>query len=623
MKKFIVPLFAIAILVLFGFSISIFQLEITQPIDMINSWGADTTYHQQTEALAHGHLSLGPSIQGLLHDAAFFNGVQLSFGIGPALLRLPIEALAAALGFERVPDKLIFYFYFCVLFYLLFRVLKTHLHFDGPQALSVASLAMCLPIISQLVGVRFAGYEEAVAYLFLGGIAAVICLLWYQYSKKMIALAAFVFTNSSLVLFRATGALYAVALIAAFAVFYLREISAMGTLNSESGLGILARFNFFSHPKSNRLALGFVLAGILPPFLLLVLNKIKFGGFLEFGHNFVTSGEPINDYLLKFANTYKTTNLWSAILDLWGSLFLSPAFNDFHFYMSGLHPFQAKALRFREFYFQTFSVTDFLVFLTALLLVLDSKQKTLSRFFGLSSLISFLLMFAFYLYTPGITSRYVADFSLSFTLAVIAISIAVISRLKPEHFLLFSMFLWLSFGTDAFEHNSSIDSVFSSQGKTWSLPLEFESTTDKKLRELLRSIPVELPSSYDCHDKKWRTELKIINNGAHWNRKSCRVAQVLSLYFKYNKCVVLSFSPQSEADLEKIPPRVKYANKTLPLVQKVAEAETLDYTYCTNPEELKTLENHPVGPVFVSFTDDAHLKQRPKIKLLKISMKEN
>jgi hypothetical protein len=115
----------------------------------------------------------------------------------------------------------------------------------------------------------------------------------------------------------------------------------------------------------------------------------------------------------------------SAAAELFSSLFLAAGrWNGVEWYRSGIHPWQSETLRFREFYFTTFTPAVFVGVVLSWVVVLAayaSRRPVRDRRIGVAALWSaavFALLFGFYLWAPSMTSRYAVDFAPSIAIGI-------------------------------------------------------------------------------------------------------------------------------------------------------------------------------------------------------------
>ncbi|MDX1580747.1 MAG: hypothetical protein R3360_03885, partial [Alphaproteobacteria bacterium] len=80
-------------------------------------------------------------------------------------------------------------------------------------------------------------------------------------------------------------------------------------------------------------------------------NAVRFGGFLEFGHQLSLTTITPNIFILRFEAPFQDSGAVIAARELLAALFGQPTQNYYEFFRPGIHPGFAEALRFREFYF--------------------------------------------------------------------------------------------------------------------------------------------------------------------------------------------------------------------------------------------------------------------------------
>jgi hypothetical protein len=145
-------------------------------------WYSPSLPHRwQTEALLHGTFALQPTPYGQMADWAWGNGSQHVWGLGAALVRLPFEAAAQALGAVGFPDRITLLVAFVVVSLLAARAFAA--------AAAWERFALALPIVAApafvvLCRTRLAVYEESVAYAHLWAVAMVSLLLRFAARRR-------------------------------------------------------------------------------------------------------------------------------------------------------------------------------------------------------------------------------------------------------------------------------------------------------------------------------------------------------------------------------------------------------------------------------------------------------
>ena len=199
------------------------------------------------------------------------------------------------------------------------------------------------------------------------------------------------------------------------------------------GSGALARLNW---PLAQR---------YLPPALdlLALTNWERFGRPMEFGHA-LNFSDPVMVYSTRFDNPFKREPTGPAAKELVGALFGQIKFNQFRWYQPDIFPGQSTTPRWREFYFPNFGWSIAFIILCAwswgVIGLTDTKRiASGSALSGLSAAFSALPsvpLFAFYMHSPGLTSRYLLDFGAAFAVAAAGLWIRASSvaerRVRPS-----------------------------------------------------------------------------------------------------------------------------------------------------------------------------------------------
>lgn len=377
-------------------------------------------YRLQSDALLNGHLWLfdRPILSTLdlvWHDQK----IHQVWGLGVPLLRLPFDLLARLSGSSFFPDRLILLTYY---FLLAAFALWVHLRStDGVLPLMGRILltgqflfAVPLLIVAQT---RFEIYEESVVYGYLW-LVFLLHVMWRATRETGPATVIVLGIGAGLApYFRPTLVFPGLASLALVLLAHRRRLSRSLILTS-SGIFV------------------FLVS------LLLVSNTIRFGAPLEFGHRLNLSSDPTNAYFLKFGFPYSAEPLVSAARELIMVLFGNPPLNGFQFFSTGLFPGVSATLRFRELYFTFFNLSHAIFFVAGLLVLgvaayrLKEKKDAPSNNFDLSmigawGLFSFLALFAFYLQSPSLTSRYLIDFMAPIIAVQGLVTLVFFEILKP------------------------------------------------------------------------------------------------------------------------------------------------------------------------------------------------
>ena len=385
-------------------------------------YAANPVLRWQTDAFFRGRTALSLSPYNVPYDTVWDHGVQQVWGLGVPAFRFLFEGLARLLGRPAFPDRITFLIACALCYWFLIRTFiggetqaanKLAESWKRIRIPWVLALLMFAPPFVALVKARFDVYEEVVAY----------------------------------------GYLYSVALFAGFL-----RVARRPTIGGLLLLGLWAGFGVWIRPTLLfydivSVALAGIVAwrarvsamGILPMFLIFGLagallgcsNIKRFGGFFAFGHSLnLESGLDLNTYSLKFGYPFQNERFLSAARDELGTLFFNRKLNGGDFYAPDAVWGQSPTLRWHEMYFTTFNFIYLGLLVASLALwawhlkrlrtswadtlatsPAVSREFAAARFdsaFALFAvpwfLISFALLFGFYLWCPSMASRYNVDF---------------------------------------------------------------------------------------------------------------------------------------------------------------------------------------------------------------------
>jgi len=186
---------------------------------------------------------------------------------------------------------------------------------------------------------------------------------------------------------------------------------------------------------------GFVV-GVTSAAALLTTNTIRFGAPLEFGHSIHTNIYTLIDYTTVFENPFGHAPFFAAVKDLIGSLLYTNIPGWKGFYDPEIFRGQSEVFRWHEFYFRVFDGSFLILVLLAAVVGITSWQRSAPRPLDASGRAiftllawgagSFLLLFGFYLKTPGISSRFLADFAPAFAAIFVGVMLLADWRLRQR-----------------------------------------------------------------------------------------------------------------------------------------------------------------------------------------------
>lgn len=346
-------------------------------IPSIGNWfSSDVNYQFQVLSFWKGTLSLMDSPQGMQRDWVWFNGAHQVWGLGIPLL-LYIGSFFATVF--PVPDRLVFSFLWVIIATLIIRSYYREDLFKG------LLLAIIPALMSPLVGTaqtRLWVYELAVLWstiLTLGAAAVAVHMIRCNYKSLWSFYAGL--SGSFLLLVRPTHGAYTVAISSLFVIAAIRQKKYRASLLYTVGISI----------------------GVVA---LLMTNLVRFGNQFEFGHRINLFGDDLTTYLTKWPK-FEMGQLKENFIDLFHGLFTYSGERD-----ADRNPLRYTAAypRVREFYYRIFTPLELLsagVFLWVTFL----SKNTIARFLSRVSIFSLVLLTAFYVVYPVMSSRYLMDFA--------------------------------------------------------------------------------------------------------------------------------------------------------------------------------------------------------------------
>ncbi len=407
-------------------------------------WYSPGPHHRaQVEALLQGQLALSENPAALRLDLAWAQGgVHQVWGLGVPLWKLPFVAVGRITGAESFPDFLAFAVALGAAAWLVLRALfivfandpttadadnqslglRAGISRHSWQLAGGATLLLLFAPFINLLHSRFEIYEEVVAYEYLWGLVLIAGLLGLtaQATTKRFWIVCLLAGLGGLLrptlIFHGVGALVAAVLTMAWGHGEKPGNEPRRPLVPQVGIGI-----------------GFFLLGCG---ILFVTNLVRFGDGFEFGHRLNLQFHYGSLYATRFDHPFADEPLFSAIREIFGLLFLTQDFTSGDFYREGLFPGQSATVRWREIYLSTYDLTFLGLLLSGWGTTLwggwrwrprpnrsrwarrSSAQKAIVVV-GVYSLVSSVLLLAFYLRNSVISSRYLLDFMPAFSAALL------------------------------------------------------------------------------------------------------------------------------------------------------------------------------------------------------------
>jgi hypothetical protein len=362
-------------------------------------------YHRiQADALLHGHLWLGNTIDQLGPGLAWHNGhVQQVWGLGIGFWLLPFQAVWRLFGGQMFPDRLALGVAFALLAaFATSAGLRIAKNGQISVGLGFIWLVLFCPPLWTLARASQLVFEETVLYGILVCLGVLIGLVRVALFDSRADCMVICVLAVLLGLVRPTLAIYGLsAVLVVSLILFWRSRSR----------GLIALIN-----------LGF-LAGLA---FLAGTNWIRFGSPFEFGHRLTINTDSMV-YLTRFGNPYAKTGTTDAAKELLGSLFLDSNVRDSGAYSENQFPWQSSGVRWRRLYMTLFDPIYAAICLAgaggaAWWLVRRMKGKqaiselcqrpdnALIMALLLWSSISVAGLGLFYLRAPVIASRYLLDF---------------------------------------------------------------------------------------------------------------------------------------------------------------------------------------------------------------------
>ena len=480
----------------------------------------------QTEAFMRGSLAVQPVPYHHLQDWAWGNGMQQVWGLGVPLLRLPFELVAKIFTPRGFPDRIVFLLFYLVTALTVYSGFRRHFKSGRrpwePWSLSV--LILFCPAFVILLNSRFDAYEEVISYGCLLGFTLFGLLLHFAAAPKK-------------------AVYYLICFLAGFSILVRPTFVAYGAVS-------FAIATYLTKDRKTLLRWGtFLLA--LGPLFFLITNALRFGSPFNPGHGLNLGGNERIDFAMKFGGPIQFVPLKAAVAELVSSIFFVKNLNGYYFYRNAIHPWQADVLRFREFYTTTFDKTTLLLLLMswtvlAALFFLRKKEPNpddvsgtdpIVRVCGLWSLVSFVLIFAFYVRYVCIASRYIVDFTPAICAGIAALLMAIFKWI-PKNFSerdgrLISLGLAIIAVAWIIQGNHQARVLPTHIGGVRPL----DTWQARHPLERVRSGPV-LPEQYRCGDDIGKFDIHY--NGEGWRiTKDCVVAPLTAVYLKNPLCVTL------------------------------------------------------------------------------------
>lgn len=501
-------------------------------------------YRTQVECLLNGSFALSPHIEAMQFDLAWYDGgVQQLWGLGAPLWMLPFRWVCAIGGYA-CSDALPL---FTALGLLSFYTMKTSLLLlDKRQSLTDALLFSGMIFFFPSLWIFFWGpkgvYEVACLYALIFSLMLLVATIRYVVDRKNFDFFLACFLAGFVANVRPTHGVYGVA-AGCICLWIASECWRQSQRFKElwkCGAGALL-----------------ILGGFL---FLAWSNGVRFGHLFEFGHNLSFSGDPIV-YLTRFGNPCEEASVWTLVRELFFWLFTLPYG----------HSLLVEIPRWRDIYQPTFGVSYLLLLiLTCVFLIRFSRvcgrvrrmnlsdspscpkvswRADLVKYLCLWFLLSFGVLFLFYLKFATLSTRYFHDFAPAFLAATYCLLFSCYGRkVKLVIHLLLCIFICWKIGLIMVSPLSTTAWFFRApDSKQLSLP-EGQKISEFSGQYSLESFP---------------GMTGISGNGMGWDKKTGTVKSIALFMVDHPQFLELIMGPEEEGAPEVF--RAKINNVELPL----------------------------------------------------------
>lgn len=550
----------IAELFAFVFLIALFNFHTALVPQPARLYSSSIPFRLQTNALLKGQLTLSPRPSGISFDYDYTEqGMQQNWSLGVPFLRLPFEWVAKTIGIGFFPDRITLFFYLTLMIIMLNATLKTFLGVAGLSPLCWSNFfirwglvggLLFSPPIHGLVQQHFLVYDEAIFYGFI--VCGILWSLFLQYLKNP--------SDSKLLILCALSGF--VWLVRPTLVFY-------GLVTV-----ILSLADVYIRTKRLRLLFLGLMLFFLGICINLGLNQLRFGSMMEFGYS-ANVNFPANEFQQRFDNPYRHETILNASRELFNWLFFGHHYEALRFY------------RWREEEHDVFNPSFLSILLigwTSYLFLWRKVEKSLNRiilFSLLWGLASFIFLSIFYLYSPGMASRYMADFMMAYysmflSFILFGIRWQMVMQTNQAHkaswvvFLIGLAFLFYLNDSPSFKYQ----------------PCRYDV---QEIGPVLRRIAIfdkrilndqAFPASVDCQDSNGKNDVFVQFSG--WKKQGdCSVTDLTSLFMPSQQCLTIDYTFKS--DWDGLDVRVKRG--LVPLVRVDSKIEN-DYRWNFDAKEI-------------------------------------
>lgn len=388
-------------------------------VGLVEKWGEwyspNVAYREQTEAFFRGSLALHTNPTTLRNDLVWHNGgVHQVWGLGIPFWRLPFELVARVFGNPAFPDRIEFCAAYLVIVLLVIKNILPDVTavwdlLKSPFRIVGAAVILLFPPFVTMCRFRFDVYEEAACYSYLFGIGLFIGMRTFV-------------QRPTLALFLVMSALSGFAPI-------IRPTAGAYGLITMAVLWFYARRDRFKVWQFLAGGLMFCSGGIL----LFLTNQIRFGAGFEFGHSLNLNGFPTWFYT-RIYNPFQHEPLFTAARELFGFYFFDSRFNGLESNLNNIFYGQSFTPRWRNMYFTGYDFTFLLLLIISWGACFLRAMPRIRKVFTLPaecqiaccwSVISMVMLTAFYLHSSILSSRYILDTGPAVAAAIISLLLAL------------------------------------------------------------------------------------------------------------------------------------------------------------------------------------------------------
>ncbi|MGE3544773.1 MAG: hypothetical protein AB7L28_12620 [Kofleriaceae bacterium] len=569
----------------------------TQQLSCQGAYSSNGAYRAQTNAFLHGRLALSEAPEALAHDLAWTDtGVQQVWGLGVPLWQLPFEALSRVIGLSPFPDRIAMLGWFALMWFVLIRAFRPRDSEPPWGELGTLTILGLLPALLTMLRGRIAVYEEAAAYAYGGAmilLGGLVCFARAPTRTRYVLLLAVAGLAGFL---RPTLWFYGLATAAAATAIYL-------TAERRRALPAIAIG-----------AALFVAGGGL----LYASNARRFGAGGEFGHSLNLHALPGNVMATRFSYPFERVGTGEAAVELVGSLFDRPELrSDVGYYQRDLHRGQSDIVRWREYYFTTYTWPYLPILLAGVVIGALAWRRRgssdpLARWLFAWAVLGGVPLLVFYLHSPSVSSRYQLDLGPAIAVLVVLVWRAVArwsaTRGRSAIALGVLAVLWataMATGTtrrrtsrDPVDRGVAVlitDQIVAPQGHALKLPDAYD-LANPRLRSWIEGATISYATNR-------RERARLFLNGIGWDLVTGRIAPASHLFVNDPQFLELDVDSASGKPLEwasmvraKIGLHALHLRRTEPLAHGV---------------RLRFEPNEPLPPglqvAFVAFGPDTEL----------------